>query len=73
MVNNYTQTEDLSTSTSVSESYNSSGSNESLEDNKVVAIENIHDKAYEYLESLEVKYAQEIDILYEKAGLLMDE
>jgi hypothetical protein len=33
---------------------------------------NVHDKAYYYLESLEKKYAKELDSLYEKTGLLLD-
>lgn len=73
MVNEYTQTEDLNTTASFKDSHRSASiSDESVEDKKVVQVENVHDKAYDYLESLEKKYSQELDNLYEKAGSLMD-
>jgi hypothetical protein len=61
-----TQTEVLNTTTSSKDSHHSSPrSNESLE--------NVHDKAYNYLESLEKKYSKEIiSNMYSNANLLIE-
>ena len=68
-----TQTGILNTTTSSKRAdYSSAKSDKSLKDKKVVQTEDIHYKAYNYLESLKEKYSKDLDILYEKAGSLMD-
>ena len=65
MKDEITQTEVLNTTTSSKGShYSSPRSNESLE--------NVHDKAYNYLESLEKKYSKEVvNNMYDIANLLI--
>ena len=63
-----TQTDDESTinTSKQSSSPKSEGSNK-----EVTQVVDVHDKAYKYLESLEEKYSEELDSLYEKTDSLM--
>jgi hypothetical protein len=72
MVNEYTQTDILNTTTSSKGSPHSPNRNESSEGEKVIQSVNAHDKAYNYLESLEKKYSNDLDKIYDYAGQMMD-
>ena len=67
MVDEEVQTDALNTTTS------SKGSNSSSPKGKeVIENDNVHDRAYKYLEGLEVKYANELDSMYAQTGKLID-
>lgn len=73
MVDESVQTDDNATISSKGSRHSSVKSNKHIEDKTVVLSKNIHDKAYEYLESLEEKYSSELSDMYAKVRPLMEE